>query len=396
MSKIISYGHQSIDSKDIDAVEKVLRSDWITQGPAVEKFEKSLASFVNTKYCASVSSGTAALHLACLAAGIGPGDEVIVPTLSFVATANCVLYCGAKPVLVDVYENTLTINVEEAEKKINKKTKAIIAVDFAGHPADWNKLKKLAKIYNLILIDDASHALGSSYRSKPIGSIADLTTFSFHPVKTITTGEGGAITTNNKKLHERISRLRHHGIIKSEKSSQQYGEWYYQIDELGYNFRLTDIQAALGLSQLKKIGGFIKQRRALWQKYSSAFKNTTGLELPIEQKGYYCAWHIYPIRIEGNYKRSRKQVFDFLKKAGINVQVHYIPIHLFNLYKNKFGYKQSLRSSSFDELRTAGLKTGGFPVAETYYKNALTLPLFVGLKGKDQDYIIRKVKEALI
>src|SRR3990172_11822877 len=214
MTKLIPYGHQLIDDDDVKSVIKVLKSEWLTQGPTILEFEKKLASYVKSKYAVAVSSGTAALHLSCLAAGIGPGDEVIVPTLSFVATANCVLYCGAKPVLVDVYENTLTINVEEAEKKINKKTKAIIAVDFAGHPADWNKLKKLAKIYNLILIDDASHALGSSYRSKPIGSIADLTTFSFHPVKTITTGEGGAITTDDDALVRRLRLFRSHGITK--------------------------------------------------------------------------------------------------------------------------------------------------------------------------------------
>jgi len=378
MSKSIPYGHQSIDSKDIDAVSKVLRSDWITQGPVVKKFEKSLASFVNTKYCAAVSSGTAALHLACLAAGIGPSDEVIVPTLSFVATANCILYCGAKPVLVDVYDDTLTINAEEVERKITKKTKAIIAVDFAGHPADWDKLKILAKKYRLTLIDDAAHALGSRYRNKPIGSIADLTTFSFHPVKTITTGEGGAITTNNKKLYEKISRLRHHGIIKTNKLSQKYDQWYYQINELGYNFRLTDIQATLGESQLKKIDSFINKRREIWQRYNKAFDKTHGLILPVEKDNYFCAWHIYPIRIISN-KIARKEFFDKLRRAGIGVQVHYIPIHLFNFYKRKFDYQNN-----------------NFPVAEKYYQQALTLPLFVGLKGKDQEYIIREVKEALM
>jgi len=378
MSKIIPYGHQSIDKKDIDAVSKVLLSGWITQGFAVEKFEKSLASFVNTKYCAAVSSGTAALHLACLAAGIGPSDEVIVPTLSFVATANCILYCGAKPVLVDVYDDTLTINAEEVERKITKKTKAIIAVDFAGHPADWDKLKILAKKYRLTLIDDAAHALGSRYRNKPIGSIADLTTFSFHPVKTITTGEGGAITTNNKKLYEKISRLRHHGIIKTNKLSQKYDQWYYQINELGYNFRLTDIQATLGESQLKKIDSFINKRREIWQRYNKAFDKTHGLILPVEKDNYFCAWHIYPIRIISN-KIARKEFFDKLRRAGIGVQVHYIPIHLFNFYKRKFDYQNN-----------------NFPVAEKYYQQALTLPLFVGLKGEDQEYIIREVKEALM
>src|SRR3990170_7643571 len=250
MPKIIPYGHQSIDKSDIQAVVQVLKSDRITQGPIIDKFENALAKFVGAKYAVCVSSGTAALHAACIASGIESGDEVIVPTLSFLATANCVLYCGAKPVLVDVYDDTLTINVEETKKKITEKTKAIIAVDFAGHPAGWDKLKELAKKYNLILIDDAAHAVGSQYQGKMIGSIVDLTCFSFHPVNTITTGEGGAITTNNKVYFERLKRLRHHGIYKNSILSKKYGGWFYQINELGYNYRMTDIQAALGISQL--------------------------------------------------------------------------------------------------------------------------------------------------
>lgn len=378
MLKKIPYGHQSISNKDISAVSDVLQTDWITQGPTVARFEKKLASYVNSKYAVAVSSGTAALHLACLAAGIGPGDEVIVPTLSFVASVNCVLYCGAKPVLVDVYEDTLTINVEETKKKITKKTKAIIAVDFAGHPADWDKLKRLSKKYNLTLIDDAAHALGSKYRDKMIGSIGELTTFSFHPVKTITTGEGGAITTDKKEFYEKLIRLRHHGIYKSDSLGKKYGSWFYDIKDLGYNFRLTDIQAALGISQLAKIDKFIKRRREMWQRYNKAFDKTRKLILPMEKGNYSCAWHIYPIRIISN-KITRKEFFDKLTTAGIGVQVHYTPIHLFNFYKRKFNYQK-----------------GSFPVAEKYYKSTLTLPLFPDLKPQDQDHIIRKVKEALI
>ena len=378
MQKKIPYGHQSISNKDISTVNNVLRTDWITQGPIIARFEKKLASYVNSKYAVSVSNGTAALHLACLAAGIGTGDEVIVPTLSFVASVNCVLYCGAKPILVDVYEDTLTINVEATEKKITKKTKAIIAVDFAGHPADWDKLKRLSKKYNLVLIDDAAHALGSKYAGEMIGTIADLTTFSFHPVKTITTGEGGAITTNDKIYLEKLKRLRHHGIYKSDSLSKKYGSWFYDIKDLGYNFRLTDIQAALGISQLAKIDKFIKKRRQIWRRYNKSFDKTRGLILPMEKDNYSCAWHIYPIRIISN-KITRKEFFDKLRTAGIDVQVHYTPIHLFNFYKRKFNYQKE-----------------NFPVAEKYYKSTLTLPLFPDLKPQDQDYIIRKVEEALI
>jgi len=376
--KKIPYGRQLIGDDEIKSVISVLKSDWLTQGPMILEFEKKIAGFVNSKYAVSVSNGTAALHLACLAAGIGPGDEVIAPTLSFVASANCILYCGAKPVLVDVCEDTLTINVEEIEKKISKKTKAIIAVDFAGHPADWNKLAKIAKKYNLVLIDDAAHAIGSKYQKKPIGSIADLTTFSFRPVKTITTGEGGAITTNNKNYFEKLQTLRHHGYYKNAKLNKKYGTWYYQINKLGFNYRLTDIQAALGISQLKKMTQFIKRRREIWQKYNQVFSDTEELILPIELNGCYSAWHIYPIRLKDKFIKKRRQIFDFLKKAGIGVQIHYIPIHNFNYYRQKYNYHSR-----------------DFPVAENYYKSTITLPMFPALKPKDQDYIIRKVIEVL-
>ena len=378
MPKIIPYGHQSIDKSDIQAVVQVLKSDRITQGPIIDKFENTLAKFVGAKYAVCVSSGTAALHAACFAEGIGPGDEVIVPTLTFVASANCVLYCGAKPVLVDVYENTLTINIEEAEKKITKKTKAIIAVDFAGHPADWDKLRKLAQKHNLILIDDAAHALGSVYKEKSIGSIAGLTAFSFHPVKTITTGEGGAIATNSEALYGRLKKFRHHGIEKDKKNDKKYGSWYYEINNLGYNYRITDLQAALGLSQLKKIKKNIEVRRFLWNRYKEKLNNLKAIDLPIEKDNAISAWHIYPIRLNNKAKKSRREVFDFLRKANIGVQVHYIPIHFHSLYKKLFGYAK-----------------GDFPVAEKYYESALSLPLYVSLSKQDQDYVIRKLKESL-
>ena len=378
MPKIIPYVHQSIDKSDIQAVVQVLKSYRITQGPIIDKFENALAKFVGAKYAVCVSSGTAALHAACIASGIESGDEVIVPTLSFVATANCVLYCGAKPVLVDVYVDTLTINAEEVAKKITKKTKAIIAVDFAGHPAHWDKLRKLAQKHDLILIDDAAHALGSVYKEKSIGSIAGLTAFSFHPVKTITTGEGGAIATNSEALYGRLKKFRHHGIEKDKKNDKKYGSWYYEINNLGYNYRITDLQAALGLSQLKKIKKNIKVRRFLWNRYKEKLNNLKAIDLPIEKDNAISAWHIYPIRLNNKAKKSRREVFDFLRKANIGVQVHYIPIHFHSLYKKLFGYAK-----------------GDFPVAEKYYESALSLPLYVSLSKQDQDYVIRKLKESL-
>src|SRR3989344_4427908 len=258
MNKTIPYSRQHIDQKDINSVVKVLKSDWITQGPTIERFERTVAKFVGNKHAVAVSSGTAALHAACFATGIEPEDEVLVPTLTFAASANCILYLRAKPILVDIDYETGNIDLDGIRKKITKRTKAIIAVDFAGHPADWGKLKKLAKRYKLILIDDAAHALGSKYQNKMIGSIADLTCFSFHPVKTITTGEGGMVLTNNKNYYERLLRFRHHGIIKKPK----VGGWFYEMIDLGYNLRMTDIQAALGVSQLGKIDKFIQKIRA--------------------------------------------------------------------------------------------------------------------------------------
>lgn len=377
--KQIPYGHQSIDKQDIKAVAETLKSDWLTQGPKVLELEEKFAKFVGSRYAVAVSSGTAALHAACTACGIGANDEVIVPTLSFVATANCVLYCGAKPILVDVYRDTLTINVEEAERKITKKTKAIIAVDFAGYPAEWDKLKKLAKKHKLILIDDASHALGGKYNGRQIGSIADLTTFSFHPVKTITTGEGGMVTTNSKVFYQKLLRFRNHGIYKEKKLSKKYGSWYYEVRDLGYNYRLTDIQAALGINQLKKIESFSKKRRSIWKKYQKALGGDLRVELPTEKKGAQPVWHIYPIRLNlGTINKRRRQVFEELRQAGIGAHVFYIPIHKQPLYFKKFRYKN-------DE----------FPVAEDYYGRVLILPLFPSLTISEQTYIIRKLQEVL-
>ena len=373
----IPYGRQWIDKNDIAEVVKTLRSDWITTGPKISQFENAIASYVDAKYAACVTNGTSALHLACLVAGIGPGDEVIVPTMSFVASTNCVLYCNAKPILVDIYEDTLTINVEEAEKKITKKTKAIIAVDFAGHPANWSKLKKLAKTHKLILIDDAAHAFGSKYQGHKIGSIANLTTFSFHPVKTITTAEGGAVTTNNKSFYEKLLLFRNHGIEKTSELSKKFGGWYYEVKSLGYNFRMTDLQAALGLSQLSKIDAFIKKRRSLWKNYQRHLNRLEGIVIPKEEKGVLAAWHLYPIRIkEWVIEKSRREVFEALVEAGIQCQVHYIPIHLQPLYRKLFGYK-----------------LGDFPIAEKYYSQAISLPLFSSLTNQDQTKVIKTLKK---
>ena len=373
MKKMIPYGHQWIDNRDIKEVIKVLKTDWITQGPKIEEFEKAVANYCKAKYAVAVSSGTAALHLAYLAAGIKKRDEVITTPLTFAATANAIVYCRGKPVFVDIESDTLNINPELVEGLITPKTKIIAPVDFAGHPCDYDEILKIARKYKLLVIEDASHALGSKYKKRKIGSIADMTILSFHPVKHITTGEGGMILTNNKNFYNKLKIFRHHGIIKKpEKSS-----WYYEIKNLGYNYRITDFQCALGISQLNKLNKFIKKRREIVSKYNKAFKNIAEIITPVEKNYVKSAWHIYPIQLKlEKLKMSRKKIFEELQKQGIGVQVHYIPLHFQPFYKKKFGYKK-----------------GDFPVTEKYYQRAITLPLFPKMTYKEIAKVIKTVKK---
>lgn len=359
---MLSYGKQSINSADINAVVKTLKSPYLTQGPEVSDFEKRLARKLNSKYCVSFNNGTAALFAACVAAGVSKGDEVIVPTLSFVASANCVVYCQGKPVLVDVNRDDNTINTEQVNKRINSNTKAIIGVDFAGHVCDWDKLRKITKKHSLFLIADSSHAIGSQYKKKALGSITDLTVFSFHPVKTITTGEGGAVTTNSKIFYEKMLTFRNHGIVKTVKKQKEIGPWFYDVQSLGHNFRLTDIQAALGSSQLKRLDIFIKKRRTLWLRYTKMLQGYNFFQLPIEKPWSYSAWHLYTLRLRPPYNKLRKKIFREFLKNEIKLQVHYIPIHRHTYYKKNFGYKSK-----------------NFPVAERYYWEEISLPFFPDL-----------------
>ena len=371
MKKFIPYGHQWIDNKDIKEVVKVLKSEWITQGPKVEEFEKAVAKYCQVKYAVAVSSGTAALHAAYSIAGIGPGDEVITTPLTFSATANCIIHCGGKPVFADIQEDTLNIDPKEIEKKITKRTKAIASVDFAGHPCDYDEILKIAKKHKLLVIEDAAHALGSEYRGKKIGSFADMTILSFHPVKVITTGEGGMILINRKDFYEKLKILRHHGIIKKPEK----GSWYYEIENPGYNYRLTDFQCALGISQLKKIDKFIKRRREIVAKYNKSFKNIKEIIIPKEKNYVKSAWHIYPIQVQGI---DRREIFEQLQKQGIGVQVHYLPLHLQPFFQKKFGYK-----------------AGDFPKAEKYYQRAITLPLFPKMTNGEVNRVISTVKKVI-
>ena len=370
--KIIPYGHQWLDDNDIKEVIKVLKGDWLTQGPKIEEFEKAVAKYCGAKYGVAVSSGTAALHAAYSVAGISSGDEIITTPMTFAATANAAVFCGARPVFVDIRSDTLNINSELIEGLITSKTKAIIPVDFAGHPCDYEEIFKIARKHNLLVIEDACHALGAKYKGKKVGSFSDMTILSFHPVKHITTGEGGMVLTDNKIFYEKLKIFRHHGIIKIPEK----GKWYYEIENPGYNYRITDFQCAIGISQLKKLDKFIEKRKKIAERYNKAFKNIEKIIIPTEKIYAKSAWHIYPIQIRG---AGRKEVFEKLFKLAVGAQVHYVPLHIQPFYQKRFGYKK-----------------GDFPIAEKYYEGAITLPLFPKMTDKEVQYVIDSVKKILI
>jgi len=376
---MIPYGHQSIDESDIKAIVKVLKSDWLSQGPKIAEFEEALAKYCGAKYAVIFSSGTAALHAAYFVAGLKAGDEFITTPLTFAATANAGLYLGAKPVFADIAED-LNLDPKEAAKKINSKTRLISVVDFAGLPAKLDELKKIAREHNLVLVEDGCHALGASYKGKKIGSVADLTAFSFHPVKSITTGEGGAVLTDNKDYYEKMKVFRHHGIVRDPEKfkMKSHGDWYHEMQELGYNYRITDIQAALGISQLKRLDKFIKARKKIASGYNKAFKKFSDkLELPSDNKYFSSSWHIYVIRVRGALAKKRSEVFRKLREAGIGAQVHYLPVYLHPYYQS-LGYKKGL-----------------CPKTEAYYETMISLPIFPDLKSKDQKFVVKKLIEII-
>jgi len=377
---LLPYGHQWIDESDIQAVVEVLRSDWLTTGPKVIEFEKAFANLVGAKEAIAVSSGTAGLHAAMYAIGIKPGDEVIVPAMTFVATANCVVFQGGTPVFVDVDPETLLIDPAQVEKKITPRTKAIIAVDYSGHPCDYDTLREICTQYKLFLIADACHALGATYKGRPVGSLADLNIFSFHPVKHITTGEGGMVTTNSSYFAERIRIFRNHGITTDYHQRELQGSWFYEMVDLGYNYRLTDIQCALGISQLRKLSTWLKRRREIAWRYDTEFAKIPAIR-PLRVKSNVThAYHLYVIRLKlEQLQVTRAEIFSALRAEGIGVNVHYIPVHLHPFYRKRFGTKLGL-----------------CPVAEAAYEEILTLPIFPQMSDEDVERVIKAVKSVIM
>jgi UDP-4-amino-4,6-dideoxy-N-acetyl-beta-L-altrosamine transaminase len=378
LTKFIPYGRQSIDDDDIRAVVDVLRSDFITQGPKVKEFEDSLASYCNAKYAVVLNSGTSALHAAYFAAGIGPGDEIITSPITFVATANAALYLGAKPVFVDIEPDTGNINVALIEKAITDKTKAVVPVHYAGHPADLERIHEIAQKHGLMVVEDACHAMGASYKGKKIGSISDMAVFSFHPLKHITTGEGGAVLTNDKEFYERILMFRTHGITKEAENfiNASHGGWYHEMQSVGFNYRMTDIQAALGLSQMNKLEGFVKRRREIADLYNDLFEDNPHFDIPVEKDYAFSSYHLYPVRLKGGYENKKQAVFSALREKGLGVQVHYIPVYLQPYYR-ELGYMEGI-----------------CPEAEMFYRKELSIPLYPGMGQKDSDRVIKELDNA--
>lgn len=379
---LLGYGHQQISEEDIQSVCDVLKSDYLTCGPTTEEFEHDLEAVTGAKYVTAVANGTAALHVACLAAGIQEGDEVIVSSITFAASANCVLYCGGTPIFADIDPDTWNISPDSIRGRVTDHTKAIIAVDFGGVPVDIDAIKGICDEFHLVLIEDASHSLGSFYKGKPVGSLADITTLSFHPVKTITTAEGGAVATNNPKLAERIKLFAKHGITRDRELMRHpdEGSWYYEQLELGYNYRMSDLQAALGISQLKRLPDFTKRRQEIVSKYNDAFDSIPEVSYQFDGRPQDTTRHLYCLRFDADSLGvDRRFIFDALRAEGIGANVHYLPVYRLPYYQK------------------AGLGEQDCAKADAYYEEAVTLPLHCCMSDEDvQDVIaaVRKIVES--
>ena len=381
---MISYGKQFIDQPDIDAVVDVLNSDWLTQGPAVGTFENDLKDYFGAKYCCAVSNGTAALHLTGLALGWQPGDIVITSPITFLATANCIVYAGATPDFVDIDSITYTLDPNQLEKKIKAyqakdiKVKAVIGVDFAGYPCDWKALKQISDMYDIQLVNDNCHALGASFNGNKQYAVeyADVAIQSYHPVKHITTGEGGAVLSNDATVDEKVRCLRTHGMTKgSNQLINNDSPWYYEMHEIGYNYRITDFQCALGSSQLKKLDKFVQKRREIAKKYNDSFFNNERLIVPETANNINHAYHLYPLQIDfEKLPYTKPQFFKEMKQAKINLQVHYIPVHTQPFYRKNYGFD-----------------VGDFPVAEKFYHNSISIPMYPSLTDAEVEKVVKDI-----
>lgn len=373
---LLPYGRQSISEEDIQAVVNILRSDWLTTGPKIAEFEEAFAQYVGAKYAVSFSSGTAALHGAAFAAKLGAGDEGITSPMTFAATANCMLYQDARPVFADVAADSLNLDPEIIADRITCHTRAILPVAYAGHPAEMDAILEIADRHGLVVIEDACHALGAEYRRRRTGCIAHMTVFSFHPVKHLTTGEGGMVTTDNRDYAEALRKFRSHGISSDARQRQSEGQWHYEMVLLGFNYRLTDIACALGISQLKRLEANLTRRREIASRYASAFRDLP-ITLPAVRDGVNPGWHLYPIRLRlEELSATRGEIFRALRAENIGVNVHYIPVHLHPYYRERFGYRR-----------------GDYPVAEDAYERLISIPMFHAMSDRDVEDVISALKK---
>ncbi len=376
---LLPYGRQWIDDDDINAVIDVLRSDWLTTGPKVGEFEQAFAAFTGAAEAVAVSNGTAALHAAMYALDIVPGDEVIVPAMTFAASANCVVYQGGTPVFCDVDPDTLLIDPAQVEARITERTRAIVAVDYAGQPCDYDNLRAIAAKHDLAIVADACHAVGGRYAGHPVGTLADLNTFSLHPVKHITTGEGGVITTDDPELARRMRVFRNHGITSDHRQREAQGSWFYEMVDLGYNYRLSDLQCALGISQLRKLPDWVSRRQSIAQCYDAAFAEMPMIAPLSKRPEAAHAYHLYVVRLDLEAaQQTRMAIFQALRKEGIGVNVHYIPVHLHPFYQKRFGTRPGL-----------------CPVAEAAYERIVSLPIFPRMTDADVDDVLKALHKVL-
>jgi UDP-4-amino-4,6-dideoxy-N-acetyl-beta-L-altrosamine transaminase len=369
----IPYGKQWIDDDDINEVISVLKSDWITTGPKIREFEDALCTYIGCGYCVAVNNGTSALDIAVQSLDLPKGSEIITTPFTFIATSNAIIYNSLKPVFADICNDTFNIDPEEIRSKITKDTKAIIYVDYAGHPCDIKAIKEIADEFDLYMIEDACHAIGAEYENKKVGNFADLTIFSFHPVKHITTGEGGAVVTNNSSYYEKLQLLRNHGIDKD--AQDRYGpnsSWAYDMKYLGRNYRMTDFQAALGISQLKKLDEFIEKRSRLVSKYGTLLDDVDLIQLPVVKNNIKPAWHLYTILLDGTIDRD--EFFKYMRSANIGVNLHYIPVYRHSYYVNNFSFNSN-----------------DFPVTEDVFNRIITLPLFPGMTARETEYVVDSI-----